>query len=221
MCCCDGMSKQRKSVFNQIHILFPAQGKWSGTLTVHTRHQRAIFKTWIHQIFSCTSCLSAISFTRCLWLSSYRVFPSAAECIWCWLPEQDPQPGGCTCSPAPWPASPAHHPPPPDSPQVQEACQRGLELKAWRAMSLLCAGSCRTAAGAWPRSPRTERAAAERRRSWLWGFRGWREGAQQSPRREQFVTVAVWKKLHHVFKPLSHTHSSFIQCPEKKVNILQ
>lgn len=176
-------------VFNQSHVLFPAQGMrlaaWQ-ILTVLTMQHTAIFKlirtpdfhtvlplftrdtTWSKKDRNLFN-LYLTKEEKFLLFSAHLVSPAAAECSLCLLPELDPQPGECTCWPAPWSASPAHHHLPAHSLEAQEACLG----KRWvKVVSRPCAGSCRTAAGGCPSSLCTERAAAGPHCFWLWGSRG-------------------------------------------------
>ena len=135
----DGMNRQMRSVFST-KVMSCSQHKGCGwLLTVLTMQHTAIFKlirtpdfhtalplytrdiTWAKKDRNLFN-LYLIKEEKFLLFSAHLVSPAAAECSLCLLPELDPQPGGWTCWPAPWSASPAHHHLPAHSMEAQEAC---------------------------------------------------------------------------------------------------
>lgn len=114
---------------------------------------------------------------------AHQASPSEVECRLCLRPQVDPRRGGCTYSPAPWPASPARRQPP-----VVWREERLLSAQLCEVAHLF-AGRCRTAGEACACSRRTERAPAGARRFWPWDSRGWRGGARWDPANKRWRSV--------------------------------
>lgn len=157
------MCRQRKPCFQPDSRLLPSTREAVEHL-LYIHNIKALFLTRRDTIFSCSHTFVGVHL-----FSSYPEFLSAAGSSRGRWPVPGPHYGGCTCWPAPSPASPARRRLQPGRPAARGPC----------------AGRCGRAAAAWAWSPRTGRAAAGPRPSWPWGSQGWRGVALPGPAREK------------------------------------